>query len=188
MKGLHEGLAIGRKQTQCTFPNHASPIPMPESKIDRLSVGNEAPNFTAPIQDGSQLTLSDYRGRWVALYFYPKDATPGCTKQACNLRDGFDDLKDRDVAVIGVSEDDVESHEDFAAKHDLPFPIVADPGHAVLNAYGVYGERSMYGNTFQGTARTTYLIDPGGVIRHVFKRPKTSAHVEEILSKLDGMS
>lgn len=151
------------------------------TSIDRLKDGQEAPDFTAPTQDGNPLSLSDYRGDWVVLYFYPKDDTPGCTTQACNLRDGYQKLQDAGLVVIGVSEDDVESHEDFAEKYNLPFPLVADPEHEVLDAYGVYGERSMYGNTFMGTARTTYLIDPDGVIRHVFKRPKTGAHTEEVL-------
>ena len=170
-----------------------APIPltlrnyMSTPQIDRIAVGETAPNFTATIQDGSELTLSDHRGAWVALYFYPKDDTPGCTKQACNLRDGLESLKEHGITVVGVSEDDVESHEAFAEKYDLPFPIVADPDHEVLGAYGVYGERSMYGNTFLGTARTTYLIDPEGTIRHVFKRPKTGDHTAEILKKYEGL-
>jgi peroxiredoxin Q/BCP len=98
------------------------------------------------------------------------------------------DLSEHGVRVIGVSEDDVESHSDFADKYDLPFPIVADPEHEILDQYGVYGERNMYGNTFLGTARTTYLIDPDGVIRHVFKRPKTGDHTAEILKKLEGLA
>lgn len=157
------------------------------SSIDRLEPGQQAPDFAAPTQDGDRLRLSDYRGQWVALYFYPKDDTPGCTKQACNLRDGYRDLQHAGVAVVGVSEDDVSSHERFADKYDLPFPLVADPDRDVLNAYGVYGKRNMYGNTFVGTARTTYLIDPDGVIRHVFKRPKTGAHTGEILKKFEAV-
>lgn len=157
------------------------------SSIDRLEPGQQAPDFAAPTQDGDRLRLSDYRGQWVALYFYPKDDTPGCTKQACNLRDGYRDLQHAGIAVVGVSEDDVSSHERFAEKYDLPFPLVADPDRDVLNAYGVYGKRNMYGNTFVGTARTTYLIDPDGVIRHVFKRPKTSAHTGEILKKFEAV-
>jgi peroxiredoxin Q/BCP len=150
-------------------------------QIDRLAEGDPAPDFTADTQDGA-LALSEYRGRWVALYFYPKDGTPGCTTQACALRDGYQRLQDAGIAVVGVSEDDVASHADFAEEHNLPFPLVADPDHDVLNAYGVYGERSMFGNTFMGTARTTYLIDPEGVIRHVFKRPKNDAHADEVLN------
>jgi len=158
------------------------------STIDRLEPGQEAPDFEAPIQAGDTLRLSDYRGQWVALYFYPKDGTPGCTKQACNLRDGEAQLQQEGIVVIGVSEDDVSSHEQFADEHDLPFPLVADPDHEVLNAYGVYGERTMYGNTFMGTKRTTYLIDPDGVVRHVFKRPKTDDHTTEILSKFEVLA
>jgi len=158
------------------------------STIDRLEPGQEAPDFEAPIQAGDTLRLSDYRGQWVALYFYPKDGTPGCTKQACNLRDGEAQLQQEGIVVIGVSEDDVSSHEQFADEHDLPFPLVADPDHEVLNAYGVYGERTMYGNTFMGTKRTTYLIDPDSVVRHVFKRPKTDDHTTEILSKFEVLA
>ena len=155
--------------------------------IDRLDVGTEAPDFTAPTQHDEPLTLSDYRGQWVALYFYPKDGTSGCTTQACTLRDGYTQLQDAGIAVIGVSEDGVDSHVDFAEQHELPFPLVADPDHEVLTTYGVYGERNMYGNTVVGTKRTTYLIDPDGIVQHVFKRPKTDAHAEEILSKRDAL-
>ncbi|WP_022835423.1 thioredoxin-dependent thiol peroxidase [Salisaeta longa] len=155
--------------------------------IDRLPVGTQAPDFEAPTPEGT-VRLSDFRGQWVVLYFYPKDDTPGCTKQACNLRDGYQTLQDAGLAVIGVSEDDVASHEAFAAKHQLPFPLAADPDHDILNAYGVYGERNMYGNTFMGTKRTTYLIDPEGTIRHVFKRPKTGDHTAEVLEKWHGVT
>lgn len=158
------------------------------ASIDRLAPGREAPDFEAPTQTGDTVRLSDYRGQWVALYFYPKDDTPGCTKQACNLRDGEAQLQAAGITVIGVSEDDVDAHVAFAEKYDLPFPLAADPEHTVLDAYGVYGERQMYGNTFMGTARTTYLIDPDGVIRHVFKRPKTEAHTEEILKKFEELA
>lgn len=158
------------------------------STIDRLEPGQEAPDFEAPTQTGDLVRLSDYRGQWVALYFYPNDDTPGCTKQACNLRDGEAQLQAAGIAVIGVSEDDIASHEAFADKYDLSFPLVADPDHDVLDAYGVYGQRNMYGNTFMGTARTTYLIDPEGIIRHVFKRPRTGAHTAEILRKFEGLA
>ena len=160
---------------------------MATPQIDRLEVGDKAPDFTAPTQYGIPLSLSEYRGQWVALYFYPKDGTPGCTKQACNLRDGSKELDAAGVKVIGVSEDDAASHQDFAEEHDLPFPLVADPDREVLTDYGVYGERSMYGNTFMGTKRTTYLIDPDGIIRHVFKAPKTERHTGEILDKLKSL-
>lgn len=149
-----------------------------------LEVGEEAPAFTATTFAGETISLEDYRGRNVALYFYPKDNTPGCTKQACNLRDNLGLLAEHDVAVIGVSPDDDASHEKFATAHELPFPLVADPERAIIEAYGVWGEKKNYGRTYMGLQRTTFLIGPDGVIRHVFKRPKTAAHAEEILSKL----
>ena len=148
--------------------------------------GERAPDFEAPTQTGEPLRLSDLRGRPVALYFYPKDDTPGCTKQACNLRDDYAALQE---AGIGVSGDEVASHERFAEKYDLPFPLVADPDHEILNAYGVWGERSLYGKKVTGTKRTTFLIGGDGTIRHVFKRPKTAEHAQEILlqvGKLEG--
>ncbi len=147
--------------------------------------GDQAPLFEGTTQDGETLRLKDYRGRKVALYFYPKDDTPGCTKQACNLRDGYQDLLDADIAVVGVSGDDVASHEKFADKYELPFPLVADPQHEILEAYGVWGERSLYGRTFLGTRRTTFLIDEDGVVRHVFKRPNVTGHTAEILEKFE---
>lgn len=149
-----------------------------------LEVGHEAPAFTATTFAGETVSLADYRGRLVALYFYPKDSTPGCTNQACNLRDNMDVLAEHDVAVIGVSPDSDESHEKFSTKHELPFPLVADPEHKIIEDYGVWGEKKNYGKTYQGLQRTTFLIDADGVIRHVFKRPKTKAHAEEIISKL----
>ncbi len=147
--------------------------------------GDQAPLFEGTTQDGETLRLKDYRGRKVALYFYPKDDTPGCTKQACNLRDGYQDLLDAGIAVVGVSGDDVASHETFADKYELPFPLVADPQHEILEAYGVWGERSLYGRTFLGTRRTTFLIDEDGVVRHVFKRPNVTGHTAEILEKFE---
>ena len=151
--------------------------------FDMPSVGDTAPDFEARTQNDETLQLSDYRGKKVALYFYPKDDTPGCTKQACNLRDGIGRLQDAGIAVIGVSQDDVESHADFAEKYDLPFPLVADSEKEILKKYGVWGERSMFGNKFLGTKRTTFLIDEDGTIVHIFKRPKTGEHTAEVLEK-----
>ena len=145
-------------------------------------VGEQAPLFEAPSQDDDTIRLQDYRGRKVALYFYPKDDTPGCTKQACNLRDNYQALLDAGIAILGVSPDDVASHEKFAGKYDLPFPLVADPEHTILEAYGVWGEKNLYGRKFFGVKRTTFLIDEGGVIRHVFKKPKVKEHTAEILA------
>jgi thioredoxin-dependent peroxiredoxin len=152
------------------------------------AVGETAPDFTAEAHTGETLTLSDYKGHTVALYFYPKDDTPGCTKQACSLRDGFAALQDAGIQVIGVSADDLDSHTAFAEKHDLPFPLIADPDHELLEQYGVWAQRSMFGNLFMGIKRTTFLIDADGVIQHVFKRPKTGAHASEILKKVDAVA
>jgi len=153
-------------------------------KPDPLPVGTRAPAFTATTFDGTKVKLTDHKGSKVALYFYPKDATPGCTKQACNLRDNIDDLVAAGVVVIGVSPDDNVSHEKFAVKHSLPFPLIADPDHKVIGKYGVWGEKQNYGKTYMGLQRTTFLIDEAGKIMHVFKRPKTADHTAEILSKL----
>ncbi len=153
-------------------------------KPNPLEAGTEAPDFTATTFDGRTITLSQYRGGKVALYFYPKDMTPGCTNQACNLRDNIDALTEHDIAVIGVSPDDNVRHEAFASKHDLNFPLVADPDREIIEAYGVWGEKKNYGKTLMGLQRTTFLIDEDGVIQHVFKRPRVKEHAEEILSKL----
>ena len=153
-------------------------------KPNPLAAGERAPSFTATTFDGRTVSLDDYRGTKLALYFYPKDATPGCTKQACNLRDNTALLTEHGIAVVGVSPDDDVSHERFAGKHELEFPLIADPEHEIINAYGVWGEKKNYGKTFMGLARTTFLIDGEGVILHVFKRPKTADHAAEIISKL----
>lgn len=153
-------------------------------KPEPLEPGTPAPPFTATTFDGSTVSLADFRGRKLALYFYPKDSTPGCTAQACNLRDHLAELADHGVAVVGVSPDTDASHERFAGKHDLPFPLIADPDREVIEAYGVWGEKSNYGKTYMGLARTTFLIDEDGVIAHVFRKPRTKEHAEEIISKL----
>jgi peroxiredoxin Q/BCP len=150
--------------------------------------GDPAPDFEGPTQTGETFRLRDLRGRPVALYVYPKDDTPGCTKQACNLRDNLGALDEAGVAVVGVSADPVASHERFADKYDLPFPLVADPDREILDAYGVWGEKSFYGKKTVGTKRTTFLIGPDGRVLHVFKRPKTDRHAEEILAKLAALT
>lgn len=146
-----------------------------------LEVGNKAPAFTANDQDGNKVSLSDFEGEKVALYFYPKDDTPGCTKQACSLRDGFPKLKKAGIVVLGVSPDDEESHQKFIEKYDLPFTLLADDGKKLVNKYGVYGERNLYGNKFMGVKRTTFLIDEEGKIIKIFKRVKVAEHADEVL-------
>lgn len=146
-----------------------------------LEVGNKAPDFTGKNQDGKDIKLSDFAGQKIALYFYPKDDTPGCTKQACSLRDGFPLLKQNNIVVLGVSPDDKESHQKFIEKYDLPFTLIADDDKKIVNQYGVYGERNMYGNKFMGVKRTTFLINEDGEIIKIFKRVKVAEHADEIL-------
>ncbi|MEM1127189.1 MAG: thioredoxin-dependent thiol peroxidase [Bacteroidota bacterium] len=146
-------------------------------------VGAPAPAFEGTDQEHETVALSDYKGRRLALYFYPKDDTPGCTKQACNLRDNYRLLLDKGVAIVGVSGDDEASHARFADKYDLPFPLIADPDHTILEAYGVWGERNLYGRKYMGIKRTTFLVDEEGTVVHVFKRPKVDNHAQEVLEK-----
>ena len=154
--------------------------------------GDRAPLFEGVTQTGHTFRLADALEqdglRAVAVYFYPKDDTPGCTKQACNLRDHDARLAAEGVQVVGVSGDPVRSHERFAQKYDLPFPLVADTDRSIMEAYGVYGEKNFYGKTIIGVKRTTFLLGPDGTILHVFKRPKTAEHAEEILAKLEAVA
>ncbi|WP_460574755.1 thioredoxin-dependent thiol peroxidase [Hymenobacter coalescens] len=146
-----------------------------------LNPGDAAPDFTAPDQHGQPIRLADYRDRRVALYFYPKDDTPGCTAQACSLRDGEAQLKAAGIQVLGVSTDDVASHERFAQKYELPFPLLADPDKQLVEAYGVWQEKKNYGRTYWGVARTTFLIDAEGRVERIIRRPDTKNHAEQLL-------
>ena len=144
--------------------------------------GDKAPLFTGNDQHGKKVALKDYRGKKVALYFYPEYDTPTCTIQACNLRDNFTLLKKRNIEIIGVSPDDSSSHLRFREKFQLPFMLIGDPRHAIINKYGVWGPKKLYGRNYQGLYRTTFLIDEKGVITKIFRRPKNKAHAEEILA------
>ena len=146
-----------------------------------LEPGTLAPDFTAADQHGNSLTLSSLRGHKVALYFYPKDDTPGCTAQACNLRDNEAQLAAQGIKVVGMSTDTMASHAKFAQKYDLAFPLVADPDKAIVQAYGVWQEKKNYGKTYWGTVRTTFLLDEQGVITRVIKRPDTKEHAAQLL-------
>jgi peroxiredoxin Q/BCP len=147
-----------------------------------LGVGDKAPAFKTVDQDGNAVSLSDFRGRKAVLYFYPKDDTPGCTKEACGFRDAWSKFRRRKIAVLGVSVDDAKSHRKFADKYSLPFTLLADPEKAIVNAYGVWGEKSMYGRKYMGTNRVTYLIDEKGTIASVWPRVKPEGHADEILA------
>lgn len=149
-----------------------------------VETGQLAPNFTLPAHTGESISLESFRGKPVVVYFYPKDDTPGCTKEACSFRDHWEALGRHGVVVLGISPDGVASHQKFAAKYSLPFPLLADPDHAVAEAFGAWGSKSMYGKTVTGILRTTFLIGPDGLVRHVFKKPKTDIHAEEVLARL----
>ncbi|MFL0681750.1 MAG: thioredoxin-dependent thiol peroxidase [Algoriphagus aquaeductus] len=146
-----------------------------------LEVGQMAPDFEAKIETGETIKLSDYRGKKVVLYFYPKDATPGCTAQACNLRDNYDALLKAGYVVLGISSDDEKSHKKFIEKQNLPFPLIADTDLKVHEAYGTWVEKSMYGRKYMGTARTTFVIDEEGKIAEVIEKVDTKNHTAQIL-------
>lgn len=147
-----------------------------------LEVGDVAPDFTSVSDDGVSVSLSALRGTTVALYFYPKDDTTDCTTQACGFRDAWRKLRRRGATVLGVSRDDLKAHKKFRAKHALPFPLLADDDHAIAQAYGVWVEKSMYGKKYFGIARTTFVIDAEGIVRHVFRKVQVNGHAEEILA------
>jgi len=146
--------------------------------------GEPAPDFRLPADDGKTYALRDLRGKKVVLYFYPKDDTPGCTKEACSFRDNLSRVQSKGAIVLGVSKDDLESHAKFREKYSLSFPLLSDPEGKVLSAYGVWKEKNLYGKTFMGIERTTFVIDEGGRIQKVFPRVKVEGHVDEVLAAL----
>ena len=147
--------------------------------------GNFAPNFAAKDANGETVRLKDLRGQKVVLYFYPKDDTPGCTKEACSFRDAFADFKKRDIKVLGVSIDSEASHKKFAAKYKLPFTLLADPDHSIADAYGVYGEKKFMGRTYLGVKRVTFLIDKKGQVKKVFEKVKPEEHARDVLEAFE---
>lgn len=149
--------------------------------MNALQVGDKAPSFTTRDQDGKHFKLSSLKGKKVILYFYPKDLTSTCTIQACNLRDNHAQLTKKGFVVIGVSPDDEKSHQKFITKNNLPFTLITDTDHAIALAYGVWGEKKMYGNTYMGIHRTTFIIDATGKIERIITKPKSSTHAQEIL-------
>lgn len=149
-----------------------------------LKEGDKAPAFTGSDQNGQKVSLADYKGKKVVLYFYPEDDTPTCTIQACNLRDNYALLKKHGFEVIGVSPDDAAKHKKFEAKFNLPFRLIADTSHKILEKYGVWDQKQMFGHKYMGVLRTTFVIDEKGIIRKIFLRPKTKSHTEEILAAI----
>ncbi len=143
--------------------------------------GQKAPAFKAKDQDGKDISLADFKGKKLAIYFYPKDMTPTCTVQACNLRDNFSLLKEHGIEIIGISPDDEKSHKKFESRHDLPFRLVADPSHKILEKYGVWVEKKLFGHKYMGVRRTTFLIDEKGKIVKVIGKPKSGDHAKQII-------
>lgn len=150
-----------------------------------LQAGQKAPSFTGIDQDGNKISLADLKGQKVALYFYPEDDTPTCTIQACNLRDNYSLLKKNGFKLIGVSPDDITKHQKFREKFSLPFTLLADPQHKIIDKYGVWGEKNLYGRKYMGLHRTTFVIDENGVIKKIFLKPKNKAHAEEIIKAMN---
>jgi len=155
-----------------------------ETEKAKVAVGQAAPAFTLLDQFGKSHRLADYLGQWVLVYFYPKDDTPGCTKEACGIRDRFAEFKKLKAVVLGVSADSVESHKKFADKFTLPFPLLADTQKQVVQAYGVWGEKSFMGKTYLGISRSSFLIDPQGKIAKIYPKVKPEEHTAEILQDL----
>ena len=151
-----------------------------------LEVGTKAPDFTLKNQEGQEVSLSQFAGKRVVLYFYPRDNTPGCTRQACGFAQNYGGFAQRDVVVIGISKDSVASHLKFAQKYELPFVLLSDPDLEAIQAYGVWQEKKLYGKVSMGVVRTTYIIDPQGVIEKVMPKVKPDTNATEILAYLDG--
>ena len=156
--------------------------------MSKPALNSKAPDFTAPVvggsyKDGDTVTLSELKGQPVVLYFYPKDDTPGCTKQACGLRDGWKSIAKK-ALVFGVSTDPVKSHAKFIKKYELPFPLIADEDQKIVNAYGVWVEKSMYGKTYLGTERSTFVIGPDGTLKAILPKVKPAEHLEQLLAAL----
>ena len=147
-----------------------------------LSEGQKAPAFKGKDQNGNTVSLADYKGKKIVLYFYPEDDTPTCTVQACNLRDNFGLLQQHGFTILGISPDEVKKHKKFETKFDLPFSLIADPEHTIIDKYGVWGQKQLYGRTYMGLHRTTFLIDAKGTIRKIFLKPKSKQHAEEIIN------
>ncbi|MCU0415929.1 MAG: thioredoxin-dependent thiol peroxidase [Cytophagaceae bacterium] len=149
----------------------------------KLKIGDKAPDFTGMIEDGSTLSLKSLKGTSFVLYFYPKDNTPGCTAQACNLRDNITQFKKKGFTILGVSSDSISSHLKFKTKFELPFSLIADEDQSIQKAYGVWGEKSMYGKTYMGTIRTTFVINENGIISDIIEKVNTKEHSAQLLNK-----
>jgi peroxiredoxin Q/BCP len=152
-----------------------------------LEIGTKAPEFTAETDGDGKISLSDLKGKWVVLYFYPKDNTSGCTKEACGFRDNMERITSAGAEVIGVSPDSVKSHNNFKEKHELNFRLIADPEKEICNLYDIIGEKKMYGKSYLGVIRTTYIINPEGEIAEAWSKVKVAGHVDKVIEKLEEL-
>ena len=153
-----------------------------------LKAGDKAPAFSLPSSEGKNVALKDLKGKNVVLYFYPKDDTPGCTKEACSFRDNLGRVRKNGAEVFGISADSIHAHEKFTEKYGLRFPLLSDESKEVIKAYGVWKEKSMYGRKYMGIERTTFIIDKKGKIAHIFQKVKVEGHTEEVIEKLTELS
>lgn len=152
-----------------------------------LNVGDVAPDFSMSDADGNTVSLSGLKGQRVVMFFYPRDNTPGCTKEACAFRDAYDGLQDKDVVVLGVSTDSAKSHTKFATKHDLPFPLLVDEDGAVGTKYGCYGLKKMYGKEYMGITRSSFIIGPDGTLEKIYRKVKPEPHVAEVVADIEQL-
>jgi len=152
-----------------------------------MNIGDKVPNFVGKDENSNTINFSDYNGKWIVLYFYPKDDTSGCTKEACNFRDNMEIIATKDVVVIGVSPDNEKSHKKFKEKYDLNFTLIADPEKEICNLFGVMGEKSMYGKKFIGVIRSTFLINDNGEIVYKWSNVKVDGHVDEVIKKIEEL-
>lgn len=152
--------------------------------MTKLKEGEKAPKFIGIDQNGKSISLSDFSGKPLILFFYPKDMTPGCTAEACNLRDNYSELKKQGFEILGISPDNISRHQKFIEKYELPFPLIADEEKKILQDYDVWGEKKMYGRSYMGVYRTTFVIDEEGNIKKIFSKVKTNDHTAQILSEL----
>ncbi len=153
-----------------------------------LSIGDAAPDFSMPDADGNTVDLSALKGKRIVMFFYPRDNTPGCTKEVCAFRDAYDDLQSKGVVVLGVSTDDAKSHAKFAAKHNLPFPLLIDAEGEVGTRYGCYGLKKMYGKEYMGITRSSFIIGPEGALEKIYRKVKPEPHVAEVIADIDTLT
>lgn len=153
-----------------------------------LNIGDQAPTWSGKNEKGEVLSSADFKGKKLAVYFYPKDNTPGCTVQACTIRDNYEILQKEGISIVGVSADSEKMHQKFIDKHQLPFPLIADEDHTLLNAFGVWGEKKFMGRVYDGIHRTTFIIDENNVIQDIIKKPKTKIHADEIRESFQKIS